>query len=162
MRRLFLSAALSLAWATAAAAAPAAISVTVAPKLQKMFTDTYGQREADQLTRDLQTSVERALSRTPAYDGARVELVLADVQPNRPTFKQLGDKPGLSAESFGVGGAKIEGRIVYADGRERPLKFSWYETDISQAYGNWVWSDATWTFDRFARRLARGEDVAER
>lgn len=162
MRRLFLSAALGLAWATAAAAAPASVSVSIAPKLQKTFTSTYGQREADRLTQDLKSSVEKALERSSVHSGARIELVLADAVPNRPTFKQLGDKPGLSPESFGVGGAKIEGRIISADGRETPIRYSWYETDISQAYGNWVWSDATWTFDRFARRLARGQDVAQR
>lgn len=148
--------------ATPALAAPAAVSVTVGPELQKKFDKTYGVREAQLLTADLQKSVETALSTSPAHDGARIELVLTDVKPNRPTFKQLGDTPGLSMESFGVGGAAIEGRIVSADGRESPVKYSWYETDIRQAYGNWIWHDAEWTFDRFARRLAKGQEVARR
>jgi len=64
--------------------------------------------------------------------------------------------------SFGVGGASIEGRVVAADGTETPVAYKWYETDLRNAYGNWVWSDATWTFDRFARRLARGGELAQR
>ena len=84
------------------------------------------------------------------------------MKPNRPTFKQLGDKPGLSMQSFGVGGAAITGRIVAADGSEKPLSYHWYETDIRQASNNWVWSDAEWTFDRFARKLARDGEIAQR
>lgn len=163
MRRILaLSAAAFLLSAPAALAAPASVSVTVGPELQKKFDKTYGVREAEQLTADLRRSVESALARSGAHDGARIELVLTDAKPNRPTFKQLGDTPGLSMESFGIGGAAIEGRIVAANGAEQPIKYSWYESDIRQAYGSWIWHDAEWTFDRFARRLVRGQEVARR
>jgi hypothetical protein len=162
MRLIALSAAALLMSASAALAAPASVSVSVGPELQKKFDKTYGVREAAMLTADLQSSVEKALTRSAALDGARVELVLTDVKPNRPTFKQMADTPGLSMESFGVGGAAIKGRVVAADGTESPIDYSWYETDIQQAYGNWIWHDAEWTFDRFARRLARGQQVARR
>jgi hypothetical protein len=162
MRVLVTALAALMLSAPAALAAPASVNVTVAPELQKKFDKTYGVREAAQLTDDLRESVESALAKSSAHDGARIELVLTDVKPNRPTFKQMGDTPGLSMESFGVGGAAIEGRIVAADGQEQPVKYSWYETDIRQAYGNWIWHDAEWTFDRFARRLARGQEVARR
>jgi hypothetical protein len=162
MRLIALSAAALLVSASAALAAPAAVSVTVAPELQKTFDEKYGAREQRELTADLQSSVEKALAKAGAHDGARIELVLHDVKPNRPTFKQMSDTPGLSMESFGVGGASIKGRVVAADGTERPIDYSWYESDIRQAYGNWVWHDAEWTFDRFARKLARGEEVARR
>ena len=85
-----------------------------------------------------------------------------DVQPNRPTFKQMSDKPGLSFESFGVGGARIEGRAVAADGVATPLGYSYYEPDIAQAAMRATWSDAEWTIDRFAYRLGRGEGGARR
>lgn len=162
MRLAILSAAALLASATAAFAAPATVTVAVAPDLQKTFDKTYGAREAAELTADLQTTVEKTLARAGAHDGARIELTLTDVKPNRPTFKQLGDKPGLSMQSFGVGGAAIEGKIIAADGTETPLSYRWYETDIRQASYNWVWSDAEWTFDRFARKLARGGEIARR
>jgi hypothetical protein len=162
MRLIALSAAALLISATAALAAPASVTVSVGPELQKKFDKTYGVREAAMLTADLQSSVEKALTRRAALDGARVELVLTDVKPNRPTFKQMADTPGLSMESFGIGGAAITGRVVAADGTESPIDYSWYETDIRQSYGNWIWHDAEWTFDRFARRLARGQEVARR
>ena len=162
MRMPVLAVAAVLASATAATAAPATVSVSVAPKLQAQFDKTYGVKEAELLTTDLRTSVERALASKPAYDDAKVELVLTDVKPNRPTFKQLADKPGLSMTSFGVGGAAIEGRIIARDGSVTPVAYRWYETDIRQAYGDWVWHDAEWTFDRFARNLAHGEEMARR
>lgn len=162
MRLIALAAAALLASATAAFAAPASVSVSVGPELQKKFDKTYGVREATLLTGDLQASVEKALARTGAYDGAKIELTLIDVKPNRPTFKQLGDTPGLSMQSFGIGGAKIEGRIVAADGTETPITYRWYETDITQIQAHWVWSDAETTFDRFARRLSKGQELARR
>ena len=162
MRLLALSAAALIASGTAAFAAPAAVTVDVAPKLQKEFEKTYGLREAKLLTEDLRSSVEQRLAKTGALEDARVELTLKDVKPNRPTFKQLSDRPGLSMQSFGIGGATIEGRIVAPDGTVTPVEYSWYESDIRDAYANWTWSDAEWTFDRFAGRLARGAQVAQR
>lgn len=159
---LAIAASAVLAGAGAAVAAPASVSVSMAPDLQAKFTKTYGQREADELTSDLKQVVERSLAKSGAHDGARVELVLTDAVPNRPTFKQLGDKPGLSMESRGVGGAAIKGRIVEADGREQPIAYHWYETDIRQVRGYWTWSDAEWVFDRFAHKLGKGEQLAER
>jgi len=162
MRLLALSAAALLASASVVLAAPATVTVSVGPELQKKFDKDYGVREAQLLTADLQNSVQKSLAKTGALEGARIELVLTDVKPNRPTFKQMADTPGLSMESFGIGGAAIEGRIVAADGTESPVFYRWYETDIRNSYANWIWSDAEWTFDRFARRLARGQEVARR
>jgi hypothetical protein len=70
--------------------------------------------------------------------------------------------PGLSYESFGIGGAQIRGVLTTADGREIPVSYRWYETDIRWAVGSATWTDARNTFDRFARRLARGEALAAR
>lgn len=162
MRLLALSTAALLASAATAFAAPASVDVGLSPEMQTKFQKTYGMREADILIGDLRASVEKALAKTGAYDGARISLTITDVKPNRPTFKQLGDKPGLSLDSFGIGGATIDGQVVAADGRTTPVSYRWYESDIRQAVGNWTWSDATWTFDRFARKLARGEELAKR
>lgn len=162
MRILVLSATALLASATATFAAPASVTVAVAPELQKTFDKTYGTREGERLTANLQSSVEATLARTGAHEGSRIELVLTDAKPNRPTFKQLSDTPGLSLQSFGIGGATIKGKIIAADGTEKPLSYRWYENDIREAYYNWIWSDAEWTFDRFARKLARDGSVAQR
>ena len=162
MRILALATAALLASATAGFTAPASVSVTIGPDLQKQAVTTYGVREIDQLAAALRHDVERELARTGALDGARVELVLVDAVPNRPTFKQMSDKPGLSSLSFGVGGAKIEGRAITADGAVIPLGYKYYETDIRDAHSKWIWADAEWTFDRFAYRLGRGQNLASR
>ncbi len=98
MRLPVLTAAL-VASATTALAAPASVNVGVAPKLQEKFDTTYGVREAELLTHDLRVSVERSLASQVAFDGARIELVLTDVRPNRPTFKQLGDAPACRSRA---------------------------------------------------------------
>ncbi|WP_309087942.1 hypothetical protein [Phenylobacterium sp.] len=157
MRTLALAAAALLASASTALAAPAAVSVAIGPELQEKAEKTYGVRDVTRLADDLRQDVERALAKSGAHQDARIELVLTDAKPNRPTFKQLSDTPGLSMQSFGVGGAAIEGRIVAADGAVTPVTYRWYETDIRQAWGDWVWSDAQVSFDRFARRLARND-----
>jgi hypothetical protein len=162
MRTFALAVVALLASGSAALAAPASVSVTVGPELSAKAVKTYGVKEVDRLAATLRRDVERELTKTGAYDGARVELVLVDAQPNRPTFKQLGDVPGLSYESFGIGGAKIEGQIVAADGAVTPIGYKYYESDIRYARANWTWSDAEWTFDRFAARLGRGQALASR
>ena len=167
MKSLLLAAALAAGAAGAAqAATPGPISevtVTIGPELEAK-ADIYGRRDLDMLAKELKRDVERSLSRTGAMgpDGAALHLILADAQPNRPTFKQLGDRVGLSFSSFGVGGAAIEGAAVYPDGHSDPVRYRWYESDIRQSVGAWTWSDATWTFQRFADRLARGDAYAER
>jgi hypothetical protein len=162
MRTLVLAAAALLASSSVALAAPASVSVAIGPELQVKAEKKYGVKEVERLANDLGKSVVRELNKTGAYDGARVDLVLVDAVPNRPTFKQLGDTPGLSFESFGIGGAKIEGAITTPDGTVIPVSYKYYEPDIRYAHANWTWQDATWTFDRFASRLGRGKALASR
>lgn len=148
--------------ATGADAAPAEVQVQVGPKLQKAAADTLGVREVDRLAADLKRQVERELGRTGALDGARLELILVDAKPNRPTFKQLGDRPGLSYESFSLGGARIEGRAIAVGGAVTPIRYEWYESDIRNASYRVTWADADTAFGQFARRLARGDAYARR
>ncbi len=163
MRALPIAAALLLAGsATTAFAAPASVSVTVGPELQAKAAKDFGQRDIDDLAKELRTSVEKRLAKTGAYDGARIELQLTDAKPNRPTFKQMSDRPGLSFESFSIGGAKIDGHAIAPDGHVTPLSYSYFEPDIRWARLAGTWSDAQWTIDRFAYRLGRGEVVASR
>ena len=148
--------------ATAALAAPASVSVAIGPELQAKAAATLGQRDVNDLANELRTRVVKELAKTGAYDGQRIELELTDVQPNRPTFKQLSDKPGLSYESFGIGGARIEGSAIAPDGRVTPISYKYYESDIRDARRGGTWADAQWTIDRFAHQLARGDAVASR
>lgn len=162
MRIIALAAIVLLSGATTAFAAPASVTVTVGPALQKKAIETYGVREVERLSAELRKDVERELTRTGAYDGARIELTLVDAVPNRPTFKQLSDKPGLSYESYGIGGARIEGQAIAPGGAVTPIKYSYYESDIRQTWAHATWSDAQWTMDRFAYRLASGKALANR
>ncbi|MDP3659707.1 hypothetical protein [Phenylobacterium sp.] len=163
MRKMSLAtlAALGVVW-SAPALASAEVRVAVAPDLQAKAEHKYGVRDVDRLAASLRRSVERELGRTGAYDGARLELTLVDVKPNRPTFKELGDRPGLSFQSFGLGGAQIEGRAIGPDGSVTPLSYRWYESDIRQAAHASTWSDAERTINQFAYRLGRGQVLAER
>lgn len=148
--------------ANTALAAPASVSVTISPELQAKASKTLGVREVTDLADHLQSTVAKRLAKTGAYDGARIELVLVDALPNRPTFKQLGDRPGLSYESFGVGGAEIKGEAIAADGAVTPISYRYYESDIRYARLGGTWADAEGTFDRFAYDLGRGKLVVSR
>jgi hypothetical protein len=162
MRTVAIAAAVLLASASAALAQPASVTVTVGPALQAKAERSLGVRDVDGLAADLRKAVEVRLARTHAYDGARIELVLADAKPNRPTFQQLGDTPGLSYQSFGLGGARIEGRVVAPDGTVTPVAYKDYETDIRQSRHGGTWTDAETAIDRFAHNLSRGERLAQR
>jgi hypothetical protein len=162
MRIIAIATAALLSSATMALAAPASVSVTIGPELQKKAAHKYGVRDVERLAAELRKDVERELARSGAYEDARVELTLVDALPNRPTFKQLSDTPGLSYESFGIGGARIEGQAIAAGGAVTPIKYSYYETDIRQSWGHSTWADAEWTINRFAYRLGRGQAIARR
>ncbi|HEX5380344.1 MAG TPA: hypothetical protein VFW47_17330, partial [Phenylobacterium sp.] len=139
MRAFILTSLITLA-AAPALAAPPEVQVKIGPKLHDQAVRELGLREVDGLAADLRRQVERELGRTGVLEGARLELTLVDAKPNRPTFKQLGDKPGLSYESFGVGGATIEGRAIAVDGSVTPIRYRWYETDIRNAPYRMTWS----------------------
>jgi hypothetical protein len=162
MRTFAIAVAALLASATAAFAAPASVVVTVGPELHAKAVKTLGVRDVNELAVRLQTTVERRLAKTHNYDGARIELVLADAQPNRPTFKQMGDRPGLSYESFGIGGAEITGRAIAANGAVTPINYRYYESDIRWARRGGTWADAEATFDRFADNLRHDQALASR
>jgi len=138
------------------------VQVTLGPELAKKATDDYGVRDVDRLASELQADVQRELHRTGVLAGGRVELTLIDVRPNRPTFKQLGDRPGLSYESFGTGGLAIEGKAISVDGDITPIRYTWYETDIRDSRIGGTWADAQHGIDRFAFQLGRGKVYARR
>ena len=109
---------------------------------------------------ELVQTVERTLARRGALQGATVNLVLTDLKPNRPTFQQAADRPGLSIiDSVSIGGATIEGEVITADGQTQPVKFDRYSTSIREVYGYTTWQDANRAFDRLANNLAAGRYV---
>lgn len=154
---LYLSLLLAAGSASAQPAGVADVRVTIGPELQEKAGD-YGERDLQRLAADLEADVEKALVARGRLGGeSRLELVLTDARPSRPTFEQMARRPGLDMRSVSNGGAAIEGEEIGPDGRRRPVKFSWYETDIRWARGKAVWTDAEHAFDRFARQYADGK-----
>lgn len=155
MRTLTLSLAALAASAGAALAGPPVVTVTIGPELAER-AEEYGQEDVARLASRLEAEVERRLAGSSRFQDARIHLVIEDARPNRPTFQQMRDRPGLSMESLSIGGAEITGQIITADGQRLPVAYDWYETSIANVTGAHTWSDANRTFTRFARHLANG------
>lgn len=146
--------------AAPAMAEPALISVSLGPDLQEK-ADELGAREVQEQADRLAELVGRALAREGDLDGARIELVLTDLRPNRPTFQQLADRPGLDGHrSRSIGGAAIEGQITTADGRVVPVKYDWFSSNLGDVRGINTWSDADRAYRRLAVNLADGRYVS--
>jgi hypothetical protein len=136
--------------ASAAFADGLVVNVSYGDKAEKAFTKTYGDRERE-VVRDLLT---RNLTRSLGNQAARVDVVINDIVPNRPTFKQLGDRPGLSFQSFGIGGADVSGKAFDGAGNLLgEVSYDWYG-DILWADTSWTWTDADRALYQFSRRLA--------
>jgi hypothetical protein len=137
--------------ATSAFADGLQVNVTYGAKAEEAMTKTYGERERGYIRQTL----ERNLTRELGTQAARVEVVINDLVPNRPTFKQLGDKPGLSYQSFGIGGADVSGKAFDSQGNLLgEVAYDWYG-DIHMADTAWTWSDADRALYQFSRRLAQ-------
>jgi hypothetical protein len=149
-----------VAMAGAAAAQPASITISLGPDLQKQV-EKLGDRDVNLQVEALRAAVTRSLSQDAALDGARIDLVLTDLKPNRPTFQQTADRPGLdSIRSISIGGAAIEGQITTADGTVQPVSFSRYSHNLADVRGYSTWQDAGMAFNRFARNLSSGRYVS--
>jgi len=145
--------------AGAVAAQPSAVVVTVSPDFAKTAAE-LGTRDVQQQADDLARTVERVLTEQQALDGARIELVITDLKPNRPTMQQAALKPGLDMmRSISLGGAAIEGTITTASGEVQPVKYDYYSTNLADVRGYSTWQDASTAFNRLARNLAEGRYV---
>lgn len=152
----------SLAAASIALAQPTGaptVTVTLGEDLQE-DAEKLGQKEVDLQVAELIQTVQQTLSRRGALEGATINLVLTDLKPNRPTFQQVIDRPGLSLiDSISIGGATIEGEVITAQGQTLPVKFDRYSTSIADVFGYSTWQDAERAYDRLARNLAEGRYV---
>ena len=162
MRRLafFAPLAATLAVAGAAATQPLATGPEVTVTIGGRLTDeveNLGGRDVRRQADELAGTVRRELARRGAYPGARVNLVLVDLKPNRPTYQQASDKPGLSIiDSISIGGAAIEGEIITADGERLPVRYSRYSNSIDEVWGFGTWQDAERAYDRLASNMVAG------
>ena len=163
MRKLAFLAPLGAVLAVAAGPAladPATVSVTIGPDLQEKTRD-LGERDVREQADRLAEVVRRALADSGNLDGARIDLVLTDLKPNRPTFEQMADRPGLDPHrSISIGGAAIEGRITTADGRVLPVKYDWFSQSLAEVRGFSTWQDADRAYERLANRLVDGRYVS--
>jgi hypothetical protein len=149
----------ALGFAAAASAqtpAPPVVNVSISPALEQRAKD-YGQRALNDISKDLQETVQGAVRHARGPQPVRVDLVIEDAVPNRPTFDQLGRNVGLSMRSVGLGGARISGVLTYADGVQRPIKDQFYETDLREEIGVTTWSDADRAFEQVASDIGRGK-----
>jgi len=163
MRKLAFLAPLGAVLAVAAGPAmadPASINVTIGPDLQEKAGE-LGERDVRQQADRLAEVVRRALAREGRLDGARIDLVLTDLRPNRPTFEQMAQKPGLDGHrSLSIGGAAIEGSVTTADGEVLPVRYDWYSNSLAEVRGYTTWQDADRAYQRLASRLADGRYVS--
>lgn len=134
-----------------AAAGAVQVNVTVGAPLAAK-SRRYGPRELGELNTELADTVRKAAARGGF---TRLDLVLEDARPNRPTFAMLGRNTSLSLQSVAIGGATITG-IAYGPSGAQPLKFSWYETELRNEVGAATWSDAGRAFQFLASELSRG------
>ncbi|MBL4595853.1 MAG: hypothetical protein JKX99_04675 [Robiginitomaculum sp.] len=89
-------------------------------------------------------------------DGLRLELIITDLKPNRPTLARYRSKPGINFRSIALGGASVEGRFLNAAGEEvGTFNFTWEERWFDQIQGVTTWHDARRAFDRLSRKLVR-------
>lgn len=155
-----LAAAMAVAAASPALAQTPTVNVTVGGDLQQ-DVEKIGTRDVnDQATR-LARVVQTELERRGALDGARVDLVLTELKPNRPTMQQMVDRPGLDGiRSISIGGATIEGQITLADGQVQPVRYDWYSNNLQDVRGYATWQDAETAYQRLATNLVRGRYVS--
>ncbi|WP_374599494.1 hypothetical protein [Brevundimonas sp.] len=162
MRRLAffapLGAVVALAASPALAQAPT-INVALGSDLQAKVEE-LGERDVSEQTTRLMEVVQSTLARRGALDGATIDLIVTDLKPNRPTFQQQVERPGLDGiRSLSIGGATIEGTITTADGQVQPVKYDWYSSNIAEVRGFGVWQDADRAYRRLAANLADGRYV---
>ncbi|NNC36352.1 MAG: hypothetical protein EX271_07015 [Acidimicrobiales bacterium] len=119
----------------------------------------YGEKELDRLAERLEQKMYRYMEKygVESSDDATtvLNLVITDVDNNRPTFKQLSSSPSLSYQSFGNGGAEFDGTLTQGSEELGTVSYSWFDNDIRHAAHGHTWSDANRAIDRFARKTAK-------
>lgn len=152
--------ALAAAIATPVLAQAPQVTVTVGGDLTEDVQE-LGERDVDRQLARLQTVVERRLARDGALEGATINLVITDLKPNRPTFQQAAEKPGLSiVDSISIGGATIEGEVITADGQRLPVRYSRFSSSLAEVRGYTTWQDADRAYERLADNLVSGRLVS--
>ena len=131
------------------------VNITFSEKFAETLQDKLGEREGTYLIKQLTRDIEQEFGDELATMGD-INIKIIDAKANRPTMKEMGDKPGLSMRSIAVGGASLEGEVLGEDGEViASTNYKYYETDIRYAKGSATWSDAKRSFNRFADKLGK-------
>jgi len=162
MRLTFAFASLAaLAFASAAQAQTATLSpISFSPEFQEELTDNYGEREGEYLREEITTAVTRALARrgVTVSDAAplAVDISIIDAAPNRPTFQQASDTPGLDTfRSISIGGAELHAVLRRADGTAvSEVTHRRYDHTLEDAIGSTTWTEAHSAIRQFANKVA--------
>lgn len=119
----------------------------------------YGEKDlnrlAERLENKMYTYMEKYGVETSDNATTVLNLVITDVDNNRPTFKQLSSSPSLSFQSFGNGGAEFDGTLTQGSEELGTISYRWFDNDIRYAAHGHTWSDANRAIDRFARKTAK-------
>tara|TARA_R110002020_G_scaffold474461_1_gene705965 strand:+ start:20731 stop:21228 length:498 start_codon:yes stop_codon:yes gene_type:complete len=152
----YLLAAASFALLATPAALATEIDVGYSTDFQEKLQEDYGAREGTYLADSVKEDLMREF-KAAGLNVERVSVTIEKATPNKPTFKQLGDKPGLDyGASVSIGGMKLSATAFDANGQEMGnLTYDWFETDLRQA-GLTTWQDAGRASNRFARKFAKG------
>jgi hypothetical protein len=147
--------------ATPALADPVTLApVSFSPEFQSDLEDRLGAREGE----TLRDAVEQALTRSLARRGASVgsgsptllvEVSILDADPNRPTFQQLSDTPGLDmGRSISIGGAELRGVLRNAQGEVvSEVTHRRYDQTLEHADGSSTWTAARRAIRQFAEKV---------
>ena len=137
-------------------AAATEVAVTYSDDFAEELSDNYGEREGETLTEEIIEDLDRAFDKAGVAP-ARVDVMIVDAKPNRPTFQQLSDRPGLDAiRSISLGGMELTGTAYDADGNVLATQeYEWFENDIRDVVGSSTWMDANRASSRFAKKLAK-------
>jgi hypothetical protein len=137
-------------------AAATEVSVTYSDDFTEELAENYGEREGGVLSEEIIEDLDKAFARA-GVNPARVDVTINNAKPNRPTFEQLRDRPGLDMfRSISIGGMDLTGVAYDADGNViGELSYDWFETDIRHVAPAGIWTDAYRASDRFSRKLAK-------
>ena len=129
--------------------------------LEKIRSD-YGEREIEVLSDKLDKILRASLSDLDV-DVEKIEAIIEDVKPNRPTFEQLSDRPGLDGFlSRSLGGATVTAKVYSGSGdliNEYNAKY--YSNDLRDVRVSAVWGDATRAFRRIAHKISKSQITAQ-
>lgn len=128
------------------------VKVEFSKKAADKFHDDYGDREIKIIIDEIESSINQALK----GKDYKVEVLVNDISPSRPTFDQMSDRPELSYQSISIGGADLEGKVFDIDGDLLlEVEYEYTAPSLELALLNWTWDDASFAIDQFSYRLKK-------